>query len=348
MDFQSHYRRMNDAVAPDEALVAETLGRMTAGKKRKSFRMRRAAAVTAAAVLVTACVTPALAANVPGVYEVLYTVSPAAAQFVMPVNKVCEDQGVRMEVKSISIEGDTAEVIVTLQDSTGGTIFGENAPDLYDSYSLNYPARAGQACGCDLQNYDVESSTATYKLMITNMDNEAFKGGKYTFSIRELLTGRQNQDGIEVGYSLSNVMVDPETEVRRINGSSSRDDDSEVFSLEEYAFLKPQGTLWQDEEGMFSLIAAGYSDGQLHLQFQTKDALNYDNHAWYTLYAPDGSEVEEAYTVGYNDFESDISCQEFVYDIGYEELPECSMTADLYTSLGKIRGDWRVTFEVRK
>ncbi len=347
MDFQRQYRRMNDAVAPDEALVSETLGLIASGKTRKPSRMRRIAAITAAAVLVTACVTPALAANVPGVYEVLYTVSPAAAQFVMPVNKVCEEQGVRMEVKSIAIEGDTAEVIVTLQD-VSGTLFGDNAPDLCDSYSLNYPARVGQMCGCELQNYDVENSTATYKLTITNMENEAFRGEKYTFSIKELLIGRKYQAGIDVDYGLSNVTVDPETEVRRMNGGSSRDTDCEVLSLEEYAFLKPQGTLWQDEKGMFSLIAAGYSDGQLHLQFQTNDALNYDNHAWYIFYAPDGSEVEEAYTVGYNDFESDISCTEFVYDIGYDELPECCLTADLYTASGKIKGDWRVTFEARK
>ncbi len=347
MDFQRQYRRMNDAVAPDEALVSETLGLIASGKTRKTSRMRRIAAITAAAALVTACVTPALAANVPGVYEVLYTVSPAAAQFVMPVNESCEDQGVRMEVKSVAIEGDTAEVYVSLQD-VSGTLFGYNAPDLCDSYSLNYPARFGQMCGCELQNYDVENSTATYKLIITNMENEAFRGEKYTFSIKEMLIGRQYQEGIAVDCDLSNVAVDPETEVRRINGSSSRDTDSEVFSLDEYAFLKPQGTPWQDEKGMFSTTATGYSNGQLHLQFQTNDALGYDNHAWYTLYAPDGSEVEEAYTVGYNDFESDISCQEFVYDIGYEELPECCLTADLYTASGKIKGDWRVTFEARK
>jgi len=338
---------MNDAVAPDEALVAETLERIASGKTRKPSRMRRIAAVTAAAVLVTACVTPALAANVPGVYEVLYTVSPAAAQFVMPVNESCEDQGVRMEVKSIAIEDDTAEVIVTLQDITG-TLFGENAPDLYDSYSLNYPAKIGQSCGCELQSYDVENSTATYKLMITNMDNEVFREGKYTFSIRELLIGRQKQEGVDVDCDLSGVAADPETEVRRINGGSSRDETSEVFFWDEYAFLKPQGTLWQDEKGIFSFIAAGYSDGQLHLQFQTGDSLNYDNHAWYTLYAPDGSEVEETYTVDYMDAESDIRCTEFVYDIGYDGLPECSMTADLYTASGKLKGDWRVTFEARK
>lgn len=349
MDFRKPYQSMNECIAPDEALVSDTLARMRQGQRprRAPRRLRRIVAIAAAAAVAVGCVTPALAANVPAVYEVLYALLPAAAQALMPVNEVCEDQGVRMEVVSAFVEGDTAGVYLTLTDTTGA-LFGDSAPDLYDSYSLHYPARVGQVSNCTLIQYAPDTSTATYYLEITNMDGERYKGDKFTFSVRTLLTGRLHQDDIAVDADLSAVPLDPPTETHPITGASwspSVQNDS-VLSQSTYDFLVPQQPLWQSEDGIFSLAAAGYHDGRLRLLYTAQEAVSHDNHAWYPLYIADGTILEPVYSVYYNDKETDTGYAEFVYDIDYADVAGCTLSGNLSTSGPLISGNWQVTFRL--
>ncbi len=344
MDFRNRYRRMNEDIKPGEELVCKTLNSIKANTHCRKHYFRRIAAVSTAVILTAACVTPALAANVPGVYETLYGFSPAAAQFVMPAVLSFEDKGVEMRVDSVKMAGDSAEVAVTLRDISG-KIFGDNAPDLLDSYSLNYPSKRGQSCGCVLENYNPSTSTATYSLTITNFDGEKYPKGKYTFSIKELLIGRRKQEGVEVVYDFSKTSDEPEMETRFINGASYTDSSGEwIMNKQEYGFLKPQGVFWESEDGNFSLVAAGYMDGKLHLQYKTLDSLKLDNHAFFHLAAPDGSDVLPDYTVTHMEPDEDASYSEFVYAIPYGQLAGCSLYADLYTAADKISGNWRVTF----
>lgn len=351
MDFRNQYRSMNEHTAPDSALIADTLARMARGEKPRHGprRLRRVVTLAVAAAVAIGCMTPALAANVPGVYQALYTISPAVAQALMPVNEVCEDQGIRMEVVSAFVEGDTAGVYLALTD-TSGELFGNNAPDLYDSYSLNYPARIGQISHCHLVEYDAKAATATYYIEIANVGGEQYIGDKFTFSFRQLLIGKQKQAGVEVPYDLSEVPLDPQTSAHSINGASSIEampaEVDRQISSGGYHFLVPQGTLWQSDNGIFSLVAAGYADGYLHLQYAANKPLALDNHAELFLYAPDGTQIWHKYTVSYNDYEHDISYTDFVYPVSYEDLPSCTLTTDMYTTAARLSGNWQVTFRL--
>ncbi|MDY3619186.1 DUF4179 domain-containing protein [Agathobaculum sp.] len=338
--FETRYRKLNEQIAPGDALLEDTLAQM-AQHRRPKRRLHRTVAICAAAALLIGCGTPALAANVPGIYEVLYTLSPATAQFFMPVNKSCEDNGVKMEVVSAFVKDDTAGVYLTMQDIAGDRFDG--TLDLFDSYSLHYPVRSGQSGGCTAIEYDTETRTATFLIEISNMDGERFQSGKYTFSVRQLLTGRQDMDGILVAAGLPDVPLDPPTEEHSPSGGSYLSEPGFDMSSN-YPFLVPQGTLWESEDGVFSLVAAGYRDGQLHLQYRTHKV--YDNHAWFQLFAPDGEEIEPAYTISHLDHEAGLSYDEFVYDMAYEDLAGCMATGDLATSDTLIEGNWRVTFRL--
>jgi len=334
---------MNEVVGPCETLVESTLERMKNKQPHVPRRFKRLAAVGCAAVIAAGCVTPALAANVPVVYEMMYMFSPSVAQFIMPVNKSCEDQGVKMEVVSVAVHENTAEICLTLQD-VDGTIFGDSAPDLYDSYSLNYPTFTGQTCGCVLVDYDKNTHTAVYHIEIIN--DEKFRGSKYTFSFREMLVGKKSVEGIPLNFDLSSVPLEPGVERQHVSGASSLQDDNEIFSKMDYDFLKPQGTLWESDDGIFTLVAAGYREGQLHLLYRTEGSVSYDNHMYSELTAHDGSVFNHNYTVSYKDYEQDVGYDEYVYDIGYSVLGDYSLTADIYTASDKIAGNWRVTFRV--
>lgn len=59
---------------------------------------------------------PAMAASIPAFYDMLYAISPTAAQFFKPVQLSCEENGIRMEVVAAYIREDTAEIYISMQD----------------------------------------------------------------------------------------------------------------------------------------------------------------------------------------------------------------------------------------
>lgn len=351
MHFENNYRSMNESILPDRALIEDTLTRMERGEtpKRRPRRLRRIVTLAAAAAVAVGCITPALATHVPEVYQALYAISPAVTQALMPVNESCESSGVKMEVVSAAIDGDTAGVYLTLTDTTG-ELFGSNAPDLYDSYSLHYPARIGQLSQCHLVEYDAKAAAATYYIEIANIGGEQYIGDKFTFSVRQLLIGKQKQTGVGVSYDLSDVPLDPQTAVHPINGASSigampAEIDRKING-DGYDFLVPQGSLWQSDDGIFSLTAAGYADGYLHLQYAASKSLAQSNHAELFLHAPNGTQIWHEYTVSYNDYENDISYTDFVYPIRCEDLPNCTLSTNMYTTAARMEGNWQVTFRL--
>lgn len=146
--FSETYRTMNERINPSPALKAETLSRT----RRRPFPRR---IVLIAAVLAVCLATPALAAQTEPGYRLLYTVSPAAAQFFQPVRMSCTDSGVTMEVVSVSVEGDTARAYVSL---TGEAV--DSTCDLYDSWDFRLPF--DQIGHCEPVNYDEATRTATF------------------------------------------------------------------------------------------------------------------------------------------------------------------------------------------
>ena len=106
-----NYQHMMQQVKPDEQMVQEI---MTQAHKHPVQRMLRTRCVlrpVAAVVAVCVCLNftlSALAANSDTAYAVMYAVSPVLAQHFVPVNQTCDDNGIRMEVESASISGDTA------------------------------------------------------------------------------------------------------------------------------------------------------------------------------------------------------------------------------------------------
>ena len=87
--FKETYRRLNDIIQPDKALVAAVLAggqRRKRGAKQPFVRLKPAL-IAAAICLCLVLTVPVLAASVEPVYELIYLVSPSAAQFFVPVQK---------------------------------------------------------------------------------------------------------------------------------------------------------------------------------------------------------------------------------------------------------------------
>ena len=114
------------------ALAAET------DAPQPHMTWRRPALALAVLVLLLGLAMPVFASVEP-IYRLMYLVSPAVAQFFRPVQESCEDQSIRMEVVSVFIQDDTAQIYLTIQDLTGEHTDGP--VDLNDSYAIRLRRR---------------------------------------------------------------------------------------------------------------------------------------------------------------------------------------------------------------
>ena len=344
MDFHKQYRGMNENITPSDALVQQTIAKMQSGRPHRARKPLKIIIAVAAAL---ACVSTAVAANQEAVLRVLYKIAPGMAEYLQPVGQVCEDRGVNLEVVSADVEGSTAKVYLSLTDTTG-SLFGDAAPDLYDSWHLDYP-RWGRvaplSCGCSTADYDPSTHTATYFLQIDDLGGD-IPAGAFKFTFNKLLIGKVEQEGVPVTVDLSAVPQNAPTENHAINGYGTMNPDA-LGDIDSYDFLVPQGTLWQSEIGVCALIAAGWRNGELHLHYRTDGSLSLGNHADFsTLHLADGTELMCDYTVTYKDFDNDTDHTEYIFPMVYEDVAGCTLTGDIYTASDLIDGSWAVSFQL--
>lgn len=344
MDFHKQYRDMNENITPSDTLVQQTIAKMESGRPHRARKPLKIILAVAAAL---ACVSTALAANQEAVLRVLYQIAPGMAEYLQTVGQVCEDRGVKLEVVSADVEGSTAKVYLSLTDTTG-SVFGDAAPDMYDSWHLDYP-RLGRtaplSCGCSTVDYDPSTRTATYFLQIDDLGGDV-PAGAFKFSFNKLLIGKVEQEDVPVTADLSAVTQNAPTENHDINGLSASDI-SLYETMHNYDFLVPQGTLWQSEDGNVTLTAAAWHDGALHLSYRTEGKLSRDNHADFAvLCMTDGTELWRDYDVSYVDADADAEVTEYVFPMAYEDVAGCTLTGDLYTASNRMDGRWAVSFRL--
>lgn len=346
MNFQETYTRMNDALLPSPALTERTLKR--AGRRRP---WRRLVTIAAAAVLLLA--TPALAVRTEAGYELLYQLSPSIAQFFQPVRESCTDQGVTMEVVGVRVADDTAQAWITL---TGGSV--DETTDLFDSYSFHLPF--DQSGHCEYLGWDEVSQTVTFLCTIQTMDGSPIPtGSKMTFSVRQLLTGKETLEDAAVELALADFTQEAETvpaqapEEQTAGGNLSENvflptgGDGASDLMDSVPMLLPGPVLTEPAKGL-SVTAAGYADGLFHVQLCRGDATRLDNHANLWLEDTDGAKREAATVYFTGEIQGErVDYIDFIFDVPPEDLPSYTLHGDFYTASALTEGLWQVTFPLK-
>lgn len=309
---------------------------------RPTHSLRRIAALLTAAVLCVAAAVPALAAaDVEPIYQMLYAVAPAAAQALKPVQMAYEDNGIRMEVVSALAEGNRAQIEVTLQDLTGDRI--DETTDLLDSYSIHRPFDSSAAC--TRIGYDPATKTAAFLISITRLDGRDISGGKITFSLRELLSHKQNWNGplsqLDLKSAATSPAIQTDVELRGASGMHLPEED-ERFTT----FLLPQKeTAFSPMPGVH-ITAAGWIDGQLHIQSLYENILELDNHGSLWLQLPDGTVMDPDYSQSFWEDGHQNSYDEDVFSITPEVASQCQLYGNFVGGGLHTSGDWQVTFSL--
>lgn len=340
MTFREKYNAMQRDVRPDAPLLQRT---RAAAQKAPARPRRLRPLIALAAVLVCLALTvpafamPALAADPDG-YALLYSISPAAAQFFKPVNRSDEDNGIRLTVDSVYLHSDTVEIYVSLQDLTGDRL--DETTDLFDSYRIN----RGFDCSatCSRAGYDAQTRTARFLISITSFDGQDIEGDKLTFSLNRLLTCKTETEGAVTGLDLAAVQAEPATQQVTRRGGSGIAAEAGGSGAETRTALVPTGTLAAPTPGV-AITAMGYVDGLLHIQVLYESILETDNHG--QLWLDNG--VEKLECLGSLSFFAENgsdSYEDYYFDVTPAQLADCTLYGSFVTADTLIEGSWEITF----
>ena len=280
-------------------------------------------------------VTPALAASVPEVNDLLYLVSPTTAQFFRPVQMSAVDQGIEVSVESAYIYGSTAQAIITVRDLEGDRL--DDSLDLYDSYEI----KTGYDCTghCEQMGYDPASKTATFLISISSMDQKNInQGNKLTFSLTTLLTGKEKAIDVALPMDWKSIPNEVQTE--------TGDTSDEVVMIPG----KERNELYEG----FYCSGIGYINNSLHVQLYTPGRDLRDDHAFLHLRNAAGDQIEAQMLYrgsyrGMDPAEDDrANYVEYAFTVPLSDIDQWSLYGDFYHATGRIDGNWSITFPLEQ
>lgn len=383
MQFKDTYREWNEKVQPSEELLSRLLTEASkvteaseisaaeeSAKRQKKWndkvwenkiqenktqrkpnhnrRWSRGIAWAAGFLLVINVSLPVLAGTFPTIYELMYLVSPAVAQFYQPVQLSDEHDGIRMEVVAAYIHEETAEIYITLQDLEKDRL--DEATDLYDSYSIHMPYSA--IGNCRKVGYDPESGILTYLITVTQENGRKIEGEKLTFSVGGYLGQKQEYEKIEIPIDLTQVTEEAYQYVDTPARGGTMTSHSELAAImsETYPVLVPQPADPDFPIEGVKLTGIGYVEGKLHIQYAVENALNNDNHGSFFLQNEAGEMLQEAGSISFYEGSGKkrIDYRDSVFLIPQEELQNYRLYGDFVISEGFHEGNWQVTFPIKE
>lgn len=253
--FQDEYKKAYNSIRPDEALVNTVLDNARteinehqkftlAGLATKKMHHRRTRffrpLIAAAACCLCLCISmPVFAAKSPHFYRAIAHISPKLADILIPIEKTSSSQGITLEVEGIHIEGNRAEILVSLrddEDSDEDKINGK--ADLFDSYRFSSHSGESTLGGCSYLSYDAESGKAYFNIDVQS-ENQ-FDTEKLNFSVSEIITELSAE---EKPINLSAALSDADLKNISISGRGG------IMKPEEIpeAFQKKKG-LWMTHD----------------------------------------------------------------------------------------------------
>ena len=345
--FREQYEHLNNQVNPDQDLIEITIE--DTQRYEKKYRvillaLRKPIIALASFCLCIFLVMPVLAGTVNPIYQLMYLVSPATAQFFMPVEKSDEDNGIKMEVVSAYIHENIAEIYITMEDLKENRIDG--TIDLYDSYSIHRPVDS--IAHCSRVGYDSETKKATFLITVEEWGNKNINGDKITFSVREFLSHKKKYEDIPILIDLSEIPIAEFTQkISTRGGGYIAPGDTSAF----VDALIPSTPMSEFTVEGIELTGIGYIDGMLHFQTSVKDRLNNDNHGHFYLKDKAGNKIisnDSFDFVEYDDQENRIDYHNDVFDIPKDEISNYTLSGYFVISGMKTEGNWRVTFPLEK
>jgi hypothetical protein len=310
--------------------VYEELGRSFQTNRTRSAFMR-AGVVFAVFAVCFLTITPALAAEIPFVNDLLYSVLPETAQFFKPVRLSVVDQNIEIKVESAYVHGAEAEVVVSVRD-----LEGDRLDELIDFYDTETIRTGFDSIGtCNQIGYDASTGTATLLIQTSSMNpRDMISGKKITISFQTILSGKEERQALPIQVDWSTISNDVNLELLDHGGET---------------VLAPGGERIEILDGFF-IAGIGYVGDQLHIQLYTPNRYRFDDHAFLYLKSEEGTEIRcnPIYRGGYNTGDPEMGRRadyiEYVFDVPQQTLSSYQLYGDFYSAKTRVDGDWSITF----
>ncbi|MEA4913211.1 MAG: hypothetical protein VB061_01390 [Christensenella sp.] len=275
-------------------------------------------------------ITPALAAEIPEVYDMLYWVLPETAQFFKPVQKSDIDQNIEIKVESVYVHGAEADAVISVRDLSQDRL--SEKIDFDDSYDIH--TGFDSVGTCSQIDYDATTRTATFLIETSSMHpSDLIVGKKLTISFDTLLSGKIERLAYPISIDWSTISDTVQTE------------QPEPY----FETVLVTGEKQLEVLDGFTISEMGYVEGKLHIQLYTPERHTLDNHASLYLKNEDGTVLfgTAIYRGGYSgdpllDREADYI--DYVFDVPKEELSKYTLMGDFYGYQTRLDGNWSITF----
>lgn len=362
--FGENYKKAYDSIIPDSVLVEKML-EMTEeatveekNRRKGLFRvikpMLTAAAVVAAFVtIMSLAVVPVLAANVPAVYRFLNEISPALADFFVPIEKSCTKQDITMQVEAIYVEGNQAEVYISFQDAGGtdGLIDGEI--DLWTGYGLESRIGYISMGGHSFVDYDAETGKAYWKLSLWGWDD--LEKDKLTVYVDSILSDiSEEKKELDLGEALTeaelkNVMLSGGSWAEwaeLTNHAVQRTDEEKQNDPRPAASVMNVKPVSECAADGFTITGIAFLEGNLRVQICMGNQSRAVRYVRPFLVDKDGDErICDSSVVWKESWEGiDYTFYEFVFKDVDAGAADYSLYGIFNEESGYVEGNWSVTF----
>ena len=294
-------------------------------------RVRRASVVLAVLAACILTITPALAAGIPQVYDMLYLVLPETAQFFKPIQKSDTDQNIEIKIESAYIHGEKADAVVSVRDLSQDRL--SEKIDFDDSYEIH--TGFDSVGTCNQIDYDPATRTATFLIETSSMHpGDLIVGKKLTISFQTILSGKTEKlaypipiDWSTIPDTVQTVQPEPYNETVLVTG-------------------EPQVNILDG----FMITGIGYVDGKLHIQLYTPRRYTFGDHAFLYLNSGEGEPLagdllyRGAYHSGDSELDREADYIDYAFDVKREELPKYKLFGDFYGYQTRVDGNWSITF----
>ena len=347
--FREKYRSAYDHVLPDEDSIEKIMARATEENQRQQRwgrKVLRPVLTTFLFMCILSAVSlPVLAVYVPAVYHILEKYVPDMADYIVPEEQECADQGIIMRVEGIQLEGNHAEIVVSFSNQEGYRHI-KGKVDLYDSYGLVSYEGVGTVGGCFFLTYDEVEEKAYFRIDMTA--DQDFDREKLSFYVGEILTtmGQEEKD-----VDLSEILYDAPMKKVQLSGGSpfsgkqERDSEGNPAWIEWVLDGVPAEECAADD---FTLTGIAYEEGLLRVQICMGDNTHADRHVQLFITDAEGNERYWDDSVSWHEDvgETRYTFYEFAFVIEEKELENVGMYGIFHNAEESVKGDWKVTFRL--
>ncbi len=323
-------------------------------------RRRKPALVAAFALVLALGLATALAASNESLNAVLYRYWPEAATALMPVNLSCEDQGIRMEIRSAVRQKNEMLVTYSLKDLEGDRVRYIPFSHMQLTYDgINYSTQQQRTVGI----FDEDAQEMIFAAHDVYDTVTPPPDGKISAEVTFLMQRESATVDLGPYFTEGGCSFQPASAVKDplIAGPYF-----EAGLPESQMIIDSSRSLEIPLYESVCLSGIGYVDGQLHVQIHYPDhkLVEYSPGNYYEpygawLYVRDsrgnllyGDDLSpQALSVmswGIASWESDAAeWQEFFFTVDPEQLENAEITVYVEKNLAPVEGNWKIDIPLR-